>query len=249
MPYVLAQYTIRSKQEYIFRSNRITEIIGASDNITKSWDILFDQADKVFGQSGTAGKKTQRIADQTEFHMSETEKAFKEQALHMVELFRGGGNDTVLFDSRDNFEKVNKAFSRYLLEHYPGMIPMAVCCSCTGDYQHDYACLMQEADREKNCMISGQNDFILPFSMMDRNTFQPYSRVIYYKDSPVRLTDEAYSKRIPGQEISRKDQDVKLLDNMVTEKGQESLLAVVHADGNNMGIKIAEMLKGKTDYF
>ena len=97
-------------------------------------------------------------------------------------------------------------------------------------------------------MISGQNDFILPFSMMDRNTFQPYSRVIYYKDSPVRLTDEAYSKRIPGQEISRKDQDVKLLDNMVTEKGQESLLAVVHADGNNMGIKIAEMLKGKTDY-
>lgn len=248
MPYVLAQYTIRSKQEYIFRSNRITEIIGASDNITKSWDILFDQADKVFGQSGTAGKKTQRIADQTEFHMSETEKAFKEQALHMVELFRGGGNDTVLFDSRDNFEKVNKAFSRYLLEHYPGMIPMAVCCSCTGDYQHDYACLMQEADREKNCMISGQNDFILPFSMMDRNTFQPYSRVIYYKDSPVRLTDEAYSKRIPGQEISRKDQDVKLLDNMVTEKGQESLLAVVHADGNNMGIKIAEMLKGKTDY-
>ena len=131
MPYVLAQYTIRSKQEYIFRSNRITEIIGASDNITKSWDILFDQADKVFGQSGTAGKRRKGSRIRQSFICRKTEKAFKEQALHMVELFRGGGNDTVLFDSRDNFEKVNKAFSRYLLEHYPGMIPMAVCCSCT----------------------------------------------------------------------------------------------------------------------
>ena len=86
-------------------------------------------------------------------------------------------------------------------------------------------------------MISGQNDFILPFSMMDRNTFQPYSRVIYYKDSPVRLTDEAYSKRIPGQEISRKDQDVKLLDNMVTEKGQESSLRLSMRTGITWALK------------
>ena len=28
MAYVLAQYTIRSKQEYIFRSNRIAEELG-----------------------------------------------------------------------------------------------------------------------------------------------------------------------------------------------------------------------------
>lgn len=48
---VLAQYTIRSKQEYIFRTNRMVEIAGASENISQSWNILFTQADKM-------GKKT-----------------------------------------------------------------------------------------------------------------------------------------------------------------------------------------------
>ena len=84
--------------------------------------------------------------------------------------------------------------------------------------------------------------------MMDRNTFQPYSRVISYKDGPLRLTEESYSKRKRGKELGREDPDVRLLDHMVTRKGEESLLAVVHADGNNMGSKISRMLKGITDY-
>ena len=248
MTYVLAQYTIRSKQEYIFRSNRVTEIIGASDNITRSWDILFEQAEKLFEQSGVPGKKTLRLADQKEFHISEIAEAFRTNTLHMVELFRGGGNETILFDSHDSYIKVNKAFSYYLLKKYPGLIPMAVCSEYTGDYQHDYTCLMQEADREKKRMITGQSDFILPFSMMDRNTFQPYSCVEKYEDGLVRLTAEAQVKRKRGQEISREDPEVQILDNMIIGKGEESLLAVIHADGNNMGIKISKMLEGKTDY-
>lgn len=248
MKKILAQYTIRSKQNYIFRSNRILEIVGASENISKSWDVLFEQADKVFAQEGTLEKKTLRIKDKSEFKIAEIDRAFDSKSLHMVELFRGGGNETVLFDSMDSYVKVNKAFSYYLLKEYPGMIPMAVCCEYTGDYRKDYNSLMQAADREKNRMISGQREFILPFSMMDRNTFQPYSRAIQYEGEVVRFTDEAYSKRRQGLKISNEDPKVKILDNMVTKKGEESLLAVVHADGNNMGVKIAKMLEGNTDY-
>ena len=142
MAYVLAQYTIRSKQEYIFRSNRIAEIIGASDNITVSWDILLDQAKKVLNN------KIQQIRPQEQFNMPEVKKAFEAKQLHMVELFRGGGNETVLYDSFDSYREVNGAFSYYLLCNYPGLIPMAVCCEYTGDYQHDYACLLQVGDRE-----------------------------------------------------------------------------------------------------
>ena len=105
MAYVLAQYTIRSKQEYIFRSNRIAEIIGASDNITVSWDILFDQAKKVLNN------KIQQIRPQEQFNMLEVEKAFEAKQLHMVELFRGGGNETVLYDSFASYREVNGAFS------------------------------------------------------------------------------------------------------------------------------------------
>ncbi len=238
---ILAQYTIRSKQEYIFRSNRLTEIMGASANITESWNCLFEQAKSL-------GKKIRRVEDTKKFDIQEVTKAFEEHSLHMVELFQGGGNVTVLYDSISSYIDVNKVFSSYLLRSYPGMIPMAVCCRYTGNYQEDYRTLMQEAEKEKNRMVSGQSQFILPFSMMDRNTFQPYAHVIEYEKEQLRLTEESYAKRVQGKKIASKEPQAKVLDHLITEKNEESLLAVVHADGNNMGIKIAKMLEGLTDY-
>lgn len=241
MKMVLVQYTIRSKQEYIFRTNRMVEIAGASENISQSWNILFTQADKI-------GKKLRRVSENTSFCMEEVKRLFDEQKLNGIELFCGGGNDTVLYDSIDTYLEVNKAFSRFLLENYPGMIPMAVVCEYSGDYYKDYANLMKQSDIEKNRMISGQSNFILPFSMMDRTTFQPYSDIINIAGSSVRVTDEAKAKRKAGLKIREQDETVKLLDNLITKKGEESLLAVVHADGNNMGSKISEMLTDKDDY-
>ena len=238
---VLAQYTIRSKQEYIFRTNRMVEIAGASENISQSWNILFTQADKM-------GKKLRRVSKNIPFCMEEVKRLFDERKLNGIELFCGGGNDTVLYDSIETYLEVNKAFSRFLLENYPGMIPMAVACEYSGDYDKDYANLMKQSDIEKNKMISGQSDFILPFSMMDRTTFQPYSDIISIAESSVRVTDEAKAKRKAGLKIREQDETVKLLDDLITKKGEESLLAVVHADGNNMGSKISEMLTDKKDY-
>lgn len=241
MKMVLAQYTIRSKQEYIFRTNRMVEIAGASENISQSWNILFTQADKM-------GKKLRRVSKNIPFCMEEVKRLFDERKLNGIELFCGGGNDTVLYDSIETYLEVNKAFSRFLLENYPGMIPMAVACEYSGDYDKDYANLMKQSDIEKNKMISGQSDFILPFSMMDRTTFQPYSDIISIAESSVRVTDEAKAKRKVGLKIREQDETVKLLDDLITKKGEESLLAVVHADGNNMGSKISEMLTDKKDY-
>lgn len=241
MKMVLAQYTIRSKQEYIFRTNRMVEIAGALENISQSWNILFTQADKM-------GKKLRRVSENIPFCMEEVKRLFDERKLNGIELFCGGGNDTVLYDSIETYLEVNKAFSRFLLENYPGMIPMAVACEYSGDYDKDYANLMKQSDIEKNKMISGQSDFILPFSMMDRTTFQPYSDIISIAESSVRVTDEAKAKRKAGLKIREQDETVKLLDDLITKKGEESLLAVVHADGNNMGSKISEMLTDKKDY-
>ncbi|MDY2627585.1 MAG: hypothetical protein SOW08_04605 [Lachnospiraceae bacterium] len=252
MSYILAQYTIRSKQDYIFRSNRVLEIIGASNHISRSWDILMEQA-------GAAGLKVAEVSELEVFDMEEVEKRLQkgddeEEKLHMVELFRGGGNDTVLYDNIDSYRAANRKFSRHLMEKYPGMIPMAVCCKYTGDYKKDYQKLMEESEREKNRMVPGQSSFILPFSMMDRNSFQPYSRVVNYEKGKIRLTEENYRKRKSGRTVrdedmeKHQDNSVKILDEMVTKRGEESLLAVIHADGNNMGKKISVMLGDETDY-
>ena len=239
---ILAQYTIRSKQDYIFRTNKIVEIVGASANISNAWDQLFKAAQKL-------GLKFERIGD-SEFDFQKTKDRMEngDEKLNLAELFIGGGNLTVIFDSKDSFIELNKAFSYDLLTNQPGMIPMAVCTEITGDYRADYSSLMNKAEVQKNKMNPGRDIFILPFSQMDRNTFQPYAGVKDAAQNGGLLSYESIFKRKEGIKIRDNSKSVKLLDNLVSGRGTESLLAVVHADGNNMGSKIMKFLGDETDY-
>jgi hypothetical protein len=243
--YILAQYSIRSKQEYIFRTNKLLEIIGASEIISRAWDILFEQAEN-------NDIKTEKIND-SKFEFGIIEKKFKDSSLNMVELFRGGGNDTVLFSDFESFYKANAAFSSYMLENYPGIIPMVVYVEKTGEYSEDYRNLMVQSEIKKTRMVPGTEYFVAPFSMIDRSTFLPCSEIANEGDNKVRLSKESAAKRMVGKktmkDMNEKDREVvNFLDNLITQKGEESLLAIVHADGNNMGSKIMKLLNGKTDY-
>ena len=251
---ILAQYTIRSKQEYIFKTNRVLEIIGASENIANIWDELFKVAEE-------KQLKFERLSN--EFDMKAVQSKFSDGSLNFVELFCGGGNETILFDSdikRDengesksidetsSFFKLNRAFSYMLITKYPGMIPMVAYVELTGNYSEDYKKLMEESDRKKNIMEPIWNMFTVPFAMMDRSTFQPYSHKKNIGGNFVRMSDESNGKYEVGQRLRNKNDDIRLFDEMVTRKGKESLLAVVHADGNNMGTKIMGMLSNESDY-
>ena len=251
---ILAQYTIRSKQDYIFKTNRVLEIIGASENIAKIWNELFYVAKEKH-------LKFDRI--DKEFDMATVQSEFKNGGLNFVELFCGGGNETILFDSElkkdeygnikgvdesSSFYQLNRAFSNLVLKKYPGMIPMVVYVEATGDYSVDYEKLMGESDRKKNIMEPTWNMFTVPFAMMDRSSFQPYSHKRIINGNPVRMSDESNGKYEVGQKLRDNNDDIRLFDEMVTQKGKESLLAVVHADGNNMGTKIMGMLNNEADY-
>lgn len=237
---ILAMYTIRSKQEYIYRTNKIVEIMGASEIISNAWNVLFEQAEK-------SGIRTKRAGDE-KFSLEETKAAFDKKSYQMQELFCGGGNETVLFDSVDTYHKVNHFFSYYLLKEYPGLIPMSVMYEVSGNYRKDYKNLMEEAEVEKSRMRPGKDSFILPFSLMDRVTQEPMSEVEFSNKELKRYSKESKSKRDKGIECRNKDEAIKILDKMVTKRGKESLLAVVHADGNNMGSKIMDLLGEETSY-
>ena len=237
----LAQYTIRSKQAYIFRTNRLAEITGASAIIASAFKIIFECA-KSLGLSYVRAE-----ADKV-FSLRETIDSFSSGKTDMVELFIGGGNDTILFRDKDVFIRVNRSYTRKILEEYPGMIPMCVGVgidpSCN-NYRADYDRLMAEAEREKNRMIPGRIQNALPFAMMDRTTNQPYSHVWTQDKEEWRRTDEAVAKLIAGKQDDKTTMDNRILDMLVTEHGEESLLAIVHADGNNMGTKIQSKLGSK----
>ena len=237
---ILAQYTVRSKQEYIFRSNRMQEIVGASAMISQSFDLLFSCAEQL-------GVKTERGGGA--FRMEETLRKFGEGALDMVELFAGGGNDTVLFRDREVCRRVNEAFTYAVLKECPGMIPMYTGVPVQPDergnynYREDYAALMRAAETGKKRMVPGRGRYAVPFARTDRMNFQPQSIRVNIGGSEMWLSDEAYAKRA----FNRRG-DARFLDGLVTRRGAESLLAIVHADGNNMGVKIQRKLGDATDY-
>lgn len=242
---ILAQYTIRSKQDYIFKTNRVLEIVGASENIARIWERLFEAADEASLKYERADKK---------FSMAEAAGKFKKGTLNFIELFCGGGNETILFDCNmgfqpdDSFRKLNRAFSYKLIEQYPGMIPMVVYVKATGDYSKDYKSLMDASEVKRNVMEPQWDMFTVPFAMMDRNIFQPYSTLVKINGQDIRMSDESGKKYAVGKKLRDGNEDIRLFDEMVTQKGKESLLAVVHADGNNMRAKIMEMLHNEADY-
>ena len=237
----LAQYTVRSKQSYIFRTNHLVEIQGASRIIADTFNDIYSCAEKL-------GYTAER-ATRAQFSMEDVLTRFENGTLHMAELFIGGGNDTILFRDRALFQSVNRCYTRLVLESYPGMIPMCVGVELEktdGEYNYilDYKRLMAESDREKNRMIPGRIQNAQPFAMMDRTTFQPYSRWWETSKREWRGSDEAAQKLQIGQPQT----GVKYLDGLTTERGTESLLAIVHADGNNMGKKIQRKLGEETGY-
>ncbi|MCR5670309.1 MAG: hypothetical protein K6G10_04825 [Butyrivibrio sp.] len=219
---ILAQYTIRSKQDYIFKTNKMIEIIGASANISRAWDELFEVA-KTLGLSFDE-------ADDNTFDIKDTQKRMEAGELTISELFRGGGNLTVLFDSFDTFKALNRAFSYKILVDYPGMIPMAVYTDFTGDYRADYAALMNRSEIEKSRMYPGRDEFILPFSDAWQESF------------------ESFSKKEAGRKKSYEDGGSVPSPMDIAGTGPVDLLAVVHADGNNMGSKIMKFLRDETEY-
>ena len=151
---ILAQYTIRSKQEYIFRSNRLLDIVGGTEMIRDAFDWVFAAAE----QEGV----TCQPAD-VPFKLQAVQDAFAAGTLGMAELFRGGGNLTVLYRDRDTYLRVNRRFSRLVLENAPGMVPMAACCEANGqNYSADYSALMAAVDAEKNRMLPGRADYAAP---------------------------------------------------------------------------------------
>lgn len=257
---ILAQYTIRSKQSYIFRSNKMREITGGSAIIGNAFKLLFDKARK-------CGLVAETVSDSEasgDFHLEDVKKRFEDHTLHMIELFSGGGNETVLYSDEQSFQQANRAYTCHLLKAYPGLIPLCVGIPVDGNpkgYKEDYASLMEAVEIEKNRMLPGSMMPMMPFSEMDRNTHLPIARKdkIYGAGrsaegeiTEVSRSAEAQAKYQAGSEKKKKEEDDSyyedLLDEIVTEKGEESLLAIVHADGNNMGVKIQHLLDGHSDY-
>lgn len=230
---VLAMYDVRGIQKYIFKSNAAKEIIGAS----KLVDKIITQGIEKYKESLDSNQKKYY---QTEWENDNPLAFLEHNDVEMQILFVGGGNAYVLFRRGSVCQKVNHFLAKYIMEETYSLNLAVAVVEKTDSYAKDYEAIHEEMRRIKAYMPMTQPVGAMPFMATDSITGYPLT----CKEKGTYYCTEAKKKRDAFPE----DESEKVFDNMVTEKGDDSILAVCHIDGNSMGSRIRELMSGRQTY-
>lgn len=262
--YILAMYDIRGKQEYIFRSGHMKEIMGGSAVIEDCYrDYLYPQAiayrnERSARLDGKVGRDND--SDAIFNYVKEDDKTFSvekfrermsgEQYLGEV-VYDGGGNFFVLYRDAETCIEINKRFTRKVLEE---TAVLKVLCTFIEVDLEDYV-----GDRnklyEKHRVYEAREGAVipaqaLPFTQVDYLTSMPLCETVRTAGGRQKVSRESYCKYRKYRERYEKNggQGELILDNLVMQKGVDSHLAIIYIDGNSMGAKVQQCLNGKKDY-
>ena len=227
--YVLALYDFRSKQEYIYRTNKIMEISGASELLKGAYDEFIKTADITDNKD-------------SDFAMRNFDNNAACSHFSGEVIYNGGGNLMVLYKNHDEYIKANKAISKYIREKLFTANIIVCYVPYTGNFAEDRRNLYKANTLKKNTGNVTIPYSVFPFTQVDRETFMPITN----KDTQNKEshTTESELKQSKFEEIYKKErannsQKSELyLDDITTEKGRESLLAIIYIDGNAMGERL-----------
>jgi len=241
----LGIYDIIGIQNYIFNTNKLKEIIGASVLVESALkELLIDSIKEVIKEEKC------RILD---WYCREDFVLPKNNNILAEVIYVGGGNAIVAYRNKDIMKEVNKNFSKKLFENtYSLKFAFAQIETDFNDFSNDYKRLNIEKEKFKYSSNKTRAGLNYSVTMQDIDTSMP----IIGKDVSGYLTMEKKLKRKAELEYRMKkqqnmDSDFIIPDEfeyMISEKYQNSYIAIVHIDGNNMGKRIEEVISEIKDY-
>lgn len=269
---VLAMYDIRAKQEFVFRTNKIKEIVGASWIIRDCFDdYLFPKAEELYdGCKGIFSYKKQDNPLEHPFSPASFKEKMTQKGYIGEVVYDGGGNFLVLFKNETVFQDVTYLFTKELLKNIGTLRVLGTYVAIEkkdGSDEYNFDDYNEDNRRLylKHRINEGEESIIgpwacLPFVQVDRKTSMP----IIKKDGEGDFSKESYAKltkyksvRNSIRETSDRHNGVAndyfimntdIFDEMVEKKGEDSQLAVVYIDGNNMGYKVQGATEGLKSY-
>lgn len=236
--YVLALYDCRSKQEYIYRTNRIREISGGSALLADVYSMFFRKA------NDKGVKIDYDWMSKKEFSIDN----FSQSDFDGEVIYEGGGNLFVIYRSREIYIRANRIFSKMLLDKTYSISLVASCVKVSGDFLADRKKLYEENGRIKAIGSPSIPCSVLPITQVDDLTYMPIVEKRIMDKTPVSLSMESFLKLKAFERIKEKGE--KFLDDISGKenKGTESLIAVIYVDGNAMGKKVKGCTEGKSGY-
>lgn len=241
---VLAMYDIREIQSFIFKTNKVKDMMGASrlvedllwKGLKKCLESTYENSEYILDwdteEAILADKGTLRL---------DTKKEIRAQV-----LFIGGGNAYILYRTGEDARKVNRKLAVWLQKNSYSLQLVTAAVRRSESFQEDYHSLQEEMNLVKRRM--NRTAFLGAFPVMERekDTGLPVTAMIKEGSGEDKLcvSRETQLKRaaLPNE------QKRHIFDKLVDKKGEDSTLAVVHIDGNNMGNRILELLKRVQTY-
>lgn len=211
--FVLALYDFGSKQNYIYQTNKIKEISGASALLAG----MYKKFSEILNKEGISF-----VYDLTKpFSIEKFENGNYDTEV----LYDGGGNLMALFRSKEKYVAANKIISMYLLKNAPGLNLIASCVEYTGDFTADRKALYRQNALRKNQSPTITTATVLPITQIDPLTFMPVTE----KDVKFGVEQSLSADRAAKLNAYRKN-EVNNIDGL-----DEGILAVIYVDGNSMG--------------
>lgn len=274
--YALAMYDVRGKQEYIFKTNKLKEIVGGSCIIRDCFkEYLFPSAEEYMrrkakkegiplSDDAVCGIYNYNDSEKEPEYISEINKGkeFSQKAFECMMqdekcaaryagevVYEGGGNFFVLYKDKETCIEINKIFTRKLLKE---LYTLKVLCTYI-ELENGLVNFIEDRKKlyEKHRISEVEESVIcpvntLPFVQVDEVTSLPLTK--YNENTRKKVSTEAEAKLAKHLDVYNEKYGEKDLDKLVTRKGEESLLAVVYIDGNNMGAKVQNVLGTETSY-
>lgn len=241
---ITAIYDCRSKQEYIYRTNKIREISGASLLLSHIYELFIAEAEK----NGITIKNSWR--DDLKNGIGFNPKDFEISSNDGEVIYEGGGNLNIIYKDQETYIKANRIFSRMLLEKTYSISIITAFTETTENFNADRKKLYHAKNIAKNQGTFSIPCNILPITQTDRDTFLPVTEKKYVHGERRIRTQDARNKRDAYKKYYTENDEIstEVLDSLIVGKGESSMLAVIYIDGNDMGNKIKACTEGKNDY-
>jgi len=244
---------IRQVQGYLFSANELKQSLGASalvEQATHEW--VFD----------VLPEKRNAQWNAKEYRVIFDERTIEKDDLEAEVIFMGGGNSAILFSTFDAAKNFTTAYTESLLVNAPGL-ESAVAHVKDIDMGKKGALLqawktMQEVEMPKQKEARLVSQPILGLSVTAECAYTGLPAVNDVLKSPEDKGPDARRILVSAQSFAKQDQQTvkaanqrleKLLhidefeyphdfEELGSERGKSSFIAVVHADGNSMGKRI-----------
>lgn len=234
----LAIYDLSGIQSYIFATDKLREIIGASIIVNKA---LFENLPECIGEAKRAW------SDECEQNIYFSLPEGKESKI----VFIGGGNAVVLFDSEETANKTSLELKKKVFLQSSGKIRVISAGTWFSDgdsFSDTYARLRENLDSTKRRAVPMATAPAFAINVQDNIIYEPI----------VKVQEKTYAARSRYLKESEADGNTEDYFSYLCPKGckftastdkfrtadEKSYLAVVHIDGNTMGLRISRVMEG-----